>query len=895
MAINYTTSFNTGELSDNMDARTDLEIYRKGCKLLENFYILPQGGVERRPGTEFIKTTSSSTAGKYPARLIPFEFSSDVVYVIEIGHDGSNPFSNVYDKDGTATAITGTALPYNADEIREIQYISRFDTLILSHPNHPLAQIQRTSVSPVFEYSVIDFVYPPFLDENTNEDYVITPSGSLGIGGTITLTASGSGFTPFTTDMEGGFYVLRHARTATERLVTDEYSTSNTSTPLDVSFSEWKMETDGTWNGSIELLRSTNGESGDYTSFASFDTKGTANRNFIFNSPSQENANTFIKLEYTLSSAGTLKFQLKNETLYNQGVVKINTGGVSSGTEATGTVINTVLNRATYFHAEGAFSDRRGFPRAAEFFQDRLFLSGTKFEPGTIYGSASGDYFNFIQGSFSDLSIKRIPNNPEATRYMNAKDVLFVGTTGGTMAVKSASSTDEVVTATNIETNPQNTFGSDTMQGFLANDAVIYTSKNKTRIRELLYDSQIEVFKSNDLNILNDTILSSTVVETYLQKNPNHFFWTVLNDGTVAILLYERSQEVVGWSRITTNGSIVSGAAVSAGREDAVWWIVNRGTTDTPKYCIEKFHFRDDLDWYVDSGKKLDVSTNRKDNVTFTWDGSKYTFTSITGLDDGNSAKLTNVWTSWTANTTFVTGQLVKKDLKYYRAITGFTSGADFDSTKWTVVPSNEEPSLEDLIVDIKDEGGSVSSLLIKGTSNPITRPGSSTQTTFTASIKEVINSIPGLAHLEGQKVQVVVDGSFDSEKTVSSGSITSDVYGSTIIAGLQYSSKLQPMPIEPVLAQRLPNSRVKGTSKIIARLRNSKGMSIGEVGKQKTNLPVLDTTDKAGEPISLEAGQFRFFIGSDYTNEKLLEIEQDLPYPLTLLSLASWVKVEGG
>ena len=102
-------------------------------------------------------------------------------------------------------------------------------------------------------------------------------------------------------------------------------------------------------------------------------------------------------------------------------------------------------------------------------------------------------------------------------------------------------------------------------------------------------------------------------------------------------------------------------------------------------------------------------------------------------------------------------------------------------------------------------------------------------------------------------------------------------------------------MPIEPVLAQRLPNSRVKGTSKIIARLRNSKGMSIGEVGKQKTNLPVLDTTDKAGEPISLEAGQFRFFIGSDYTNEKLLEIEQDLPYPLTLLSLASWVKVEGG
>ena len=37
-----------------LDARTSLEKYRSGCRTLENFIIMPYGGVNRRPGTEFI-------------------------------------------------------------------------------------------------------------------------------------------------------------------------------------------------------------------------------------------------------------------------------------------------------------------------------------------------------------------------------------------------------------------------------------------------------------------------------------------------------------------------------------------------------------------------------------------------------------------------------------------------------------------------------------------------------------------------------------------------------------------------------------------------------------------------------------------------------------------------
>jgi hypothetical protein len=47
-------SFNAGEVSPLIDARTSLEKYKSSCRTLENFIIMPYGGVNRRPGLENI-------------------------------------------------------------------------------------------------------------------------------------------------------------------------------------------------------------------------------------------------------------------------------------------------------------------------------------------------------------------------------------------------------------------------------------------------------------------------------------------------------------------------------------------------------------------------------------------------------------------------------------------------------------------------------------------------------------------------------------------------------------------------------------------------------------------------------------------------------------------------
>ena len=161
--------------------------------------------------------------------------------------------------------------------------------------------------------------------------------------------------------------------------------------------------------------------------------------------------------------------------------------------------------------------------------------------------------------------------------------------------------------------------------------------------------------------------------------------------------------------------------------------------------------------------------------------------------------------------------------------------------------------------------------------------------------VTEVTNTLSNLDHLEGMTVQVVGDGSYVSDEVVSSGSITIDVYVNKILAGLQYKSLLQPMFLEPVLSDRLSASRKKATSKCSFKVYNTIGATAGPPDKRKAPLLQRNTLEVADQTVSVETGEYRVFFANDWKREKDVEIEQNLPYPLTVLSMAVWTRVEGG
>jgi hypothetical protein len=99
-------SFNSGEWSPNLFARVDIQKYRSGAALLQNFFVDYRGGASTRPGTKYVlQCFKSSTT----VRLIPFEASFTVGYVLEFGQNYVRFFFNGAPVLEAATSITGAA------------------------------------------------------------------------------------------------------------------------------------------------------------------------------------------------------------------------------------------------------------------------------------------------------------------------------------------------------------------------------------------------------------------------------------------------------------------------------------------------------------------------------------------------------------------------------------------------------------------------------------------------------------------------------------------------------------------------------------------------------------------------------------------------------------------
>ena len=82
IALGTQLSFNSGQLSPLVKYRIDLEKRSMGAEEMENVLVRSKGMTFKRPGTEFIDETESTEN----IRLLPFEFSTNDSYVIELSH-----------------------------------------------------------------------------------------------------------------------------------------------------------------------------------------------------------------------------------------------------------------------------------------------------------------------------------------------------------------------------------------------------------------------------------------------------------------------------------------------------------------------------------------------------------------------------------------------------------------------------------------------------------------------------------------------------------------------------------------------------------------------------------------------------------------------------------------
>lgn len=142
-------AFISGLLDDSLTVRIDLAKRASGCRSLENFIVLPHGGVRRRPGLKFIAEIPNE------GNLVPFIFNATTAYVIVLYTDKARFIVDraILLNTGVPEEIT-TGL--TASSKKEVDYTQSADTVFMAHETKPPFKIIRLAADD-FDIETIDF------------------------------------------------------------------------------------------------------------------------------------------------------------------------------------------------------------------------------------------------------------------------------------------------------------------------------------------------------------------------------------------------------------------------------------------------------------------------------------------------------------------------------------------------------------------------------------------------------------------------------------------------------------------------------------------------------------------------------------------------------------------
>ena len=543
-------SFNAGELSPQLKGRTDLEKYGNGCDEMINFLPQVHGPARKRPGTRFVKEVKNSA--KFH-RLISFEFSTEQAYILEFGDNTLRFYA-----DGGIVLSSGVpyeiSTPYDSDDLASLDVAQSADVVYIAHPDYPPYKLSRFGPTD-WTITPVVFDWPPFNDENT-EDLTLTASAVTGNG--ITVTASAN---LFVSGDVGSYFKIAEVLASKHDQWEPGKSVSSGNT-------RW-------YEGNLYQATSTGTTGGR----PPIHTEGTESDGAV---------------SWAFLHDGGGYFQIT---------------AVASATSATANVIKRLpTTSATKKWSEGAWSDRRGYPGAVTFYEDRLWFAGSRSRPQTLWASTSGDYENHQYGTNDDDALNYTINTQDMNtiHWLSPGKVLAVGTANGEFTL-SATQISDPVTPTNVRIVPQTTFGSAAnVRPLKIGNVIIFLQRAKKKLREYVYNFETDSYIAANMNVLAEHVTGPGLSDIAYQQEPYQIVWGACTCGTLIGMTYERQEEVVGWHRHTISGDVESVAVIPHwdGDQDVLFMVVRRTIDGQTKRYVEYLekYYDDEESFYVDSG-----------------------------------------------------------------------------------------------------------------------------------------------------------------------------------------------------------------------------------------------------------------------------------------------------
>lgn len=556
------TNFTAGELSPRLFGRQDIERYRNAVKSAENVFLLVQGGAIRRYGLRY--TAKAKHADKHEI-LVPYVFSRSQAYMLEFG----DAYFRVFFSDGGQVESGG--LPYEVPtdyaeaDLDEIDFVQSGDTMFLFHVDYPVRRLRRFGDASWFIEDV-PWVTQPFAEIGSRPAADITVD-SLALGPGRTVTASAAVFMASDVgreiETEGGLAVITGYTSTT--VVTVDALTPFPS--LTVLYDAWLLT-----GSPMTVLTPTYPDAAEPTDLPP--------------------AGASVTL--TLDAAGWRAGDVGKWVELNDGLVRID--AVTSATVATA-IVSTPLASLVAVPAlawlleSEVWGGVNGYPRTGTFFEQRLFCASSKAFPLTVWGSRIGESLDFELGSDADsavsLSIASDQQN-EITHLTHMGALVALGV-GGETTIRG---TDDSAIAANIKNKivDQSNFGCSIVSPVRVANELMFVQRAGRKVRALSADKiDTDQFGAPDITVLAEHITAPRVTGMAFQQEPDALLFTLRSDGGMATCTIDRDQDIVGWSRQTTQGQFDAVAVLPSGDGDTVWAIVIRQVDGEQVRYIERF------------------------------------------------------------------------------------------------------------------------------------------------------------------------------------------------------------------------------------------------------------------------------------------------------------------
>jgi hypothetical protein len=154
-------------------------------------------------------------------------------------------------------------------------------------------------------------------------------------------------------------------------------------------------------------------------------------------------------------------------------------------------------------------------------------------------------------------------------------------------------------------------------------------------------------------------------------------------------------------------------------------------------------------------------------------------------------------------------------------------------------------------------------------------------------------STLSGLNHLEGQTVQVLVNGATHPDRVVTSGAISLQVLATSASVGLGYESILQTMRLEAGARDGTAQGKTKRINKVVIRFQNTLGAKAGADMNMLDTLEFRSGSDPMNQPPPLFTGDKLIEWPNGYDFDAYMIVKQDQPLPMTVIAIMPQVTTQ--